>query len=64
METVVSQTKFLIPPKITAPDIKEYSDSNGLETPEIAGNSWEDFGFWAVGVGLAALACWVGTLVK
>ena len=38
--------------------IKEYSDSNGLETPDVAGNSWEDFGFWCIGIVLA-----VGVLI-
>jgi hypothetical protein len=36
---------------------KEYADSHGLETPDVAGNSWEDWGFWCVGalLGLAVL---------
>jgi hypothetical protein len=35
--------------------IKEYSDAHGGETPAVAGNSWEDFGFWCVGVLLAVM---------
>lgn len=30
--------------------IKEYLDAHGLETPEVAGNSWVDFGFYFLGV--------------
>jgi hypothetical protein len=32
---------------------KEAYDCNGGETPVIAGDSWEDFFFWCLGVGLA-----------
>ena len=36
---------------------KEYWDSHGLETPEVAGNSWKDWFFWCLGnaTGVAAL---------
>jgi hypothetical protein len=34
---------------------KEYWDAHGLETPEIAGNSWVDFWWWSAGIGLGAL---------
>lgn len=39
---------------------KEYWDSHGLETPEMAGNSWKDFAFYAVGVGIALGAFLIG----
>ncbi len=35
--------------------IKEYADAHGLETPEVAGSSWEDFAFWCVGIGAALI---------
>jgi hypothetical protein len=35
--------------------IKEYADGHGLQTSAVAGNSWEDFGFWCVGVALGLL---------
>jgi hypothetical protein len=34
---------------------KEYYDCHGGETPLVAGDSWEDFFFWCVGIGLSAL---------
>ena len=34
---------------------KEYWDCHGGETPVVAGDSWEDFFFWCVGVGLAVV---------
>lgn len=52
---------FHIPLWITAPlvvigaGIKEYWDAHGLETPEIAGSSWEDFAYWCVGVAAAIM---------
>jgi hypothetical protein len=33
--------------------VKEYADAHGLETPDVAGNSWEDWAFWIIGVALA-----------
>jgi hypothetical protein len=33
--------------------IKEYADSHGLETPDVAGDSWEDWAWWIVGTLLA-----------
>jgi hypothetical protein len=33
--------------------IKEYADGHGLQTAAVAGNSWEDFAFWCIGVVLA-----------
>jgi hypothetical protein len=32
---------------------KEWWDSHGLETPDVAGNSFEDWAFWIVGTLLA-----------
>jgi hypothetical protein len=32
---------------------KEIWDAHGLETKELAGNSWQDWAFWCTGVGLA-----------
>jgi hypothetical protein len=40
--------------------IKEIWDSNGLETKEVAGNSWEDFGFWCIGNFTAVISIEVG----
>jgi hypothetical protein len=42
---------------IVAAGIKEYADAHGLETPDVAGNSWKDFAFWSVGVVTGILAC-------
>jgi hypothetical protein len=39
----------------TGAGIKEYSDAHGGETPLVAGNSWEDFAFWCVGIALGLL---------
>lgn len=39
---------------------KEYWDSHGLETPQMAGNSWVDFGAYCIGVALAGLAVFIG----
>lgn len=39
--------------------LKEYWDSHGLESKVLAGNSWEDFGFWCVGVITAAQLLWM-----
>lgn len=37
---------------------KEYWDSHGLESTALAGNSWEDWGFWCLGASLGfAMAC-------
>ena len=33
--------------------LKEYLDAHGMEDKATAGNSWEDFGYWCAGVGLA-----------
>jgi hypothetical protein len=48
---------WVAPAIVLGAAIKEYSDAHGLETPDVAGNSWEDFSFWCVGVaiGIAAL---------
>jgi uncharacterized membrane protein len=35
--------------------IKEYWDGHGLETPDVAGNSWKDFAFWNIGTATAVL---------
>jgi hypothetical protein len=35
--------------------VKEIWDSRGLETKEVAGNSYEDFAFWCVGNGAGVI---------
>lgn len=38
---------------------KEYWDSHGLESKQLAGNSWEDWAFWNVGIGWAVLVIYI-----
>lgn len=45
---------FAIPVMVGAA-AKECWDAHGGESPIVAGNSWEDFGFWCVGIILALL---------
>ncbi len=46
---------YIAPLIVAGAAIKEYSDAHGLETPEVAGNSWEDFGFWCIGIILGCI---------
>lgn len=46
---------YVAPAIIIGAGIKEYADAHGLETAEVAGNSWEDFGFWCVGILLGCI---------
>ena len=34
---------------------KEYWDCHGLETPQEAGNSWEDWAFYCIGIILGSI---------
>ena len=34
---------------------KEFWDAHGLESKQLAGNSWEDWAFWNVGIGYAVI---------
>lgn len=41
---------------------KEYWDSHGLESKALAGNSWEDWAFWCLGVALGLSVVFIGRL--
>jgi hypothetical protein len=43
---------------------KEYWDAHGLETPDVAGNSWVDFAYWFLGVWLALIVLFISGQVK
>lgn len=43
--------------------IKEWWDSHGLESPALAGNSWEDWAFWCVGVALGIAVIFIGNQI-
>jgi hypothetical protein len=44
--------------------LKELWDANGLESKELAGNSWEDWAFWIIGTLLALTVLALSSQVK